>query len=416
MDKNVKAMGLMTQVVKGLLKHGECQTAEQLGDRSKYVGLSDIGKGAECLRSAVAGKVYGSRHSKADDVVDWHKNQEFDKVMEALKKQLILQRGHWFEAGVEKAFEANRTKFFTQLEIDAGVDGVPVLAHLDFVLVGNGAVRVLELKSMANLPEHLYTAYLTQVYGQLGFLAKYWDQPRFSIRDGTGQILHSKLSFPELCKRVFGIDMPESVQEVDLEGWVLALAMSDAKAFGPYKANDTMTRFCEKTAKSIWEKADELCNNNLDLNTVDFCKGFHPLCDFCDHANGCPKFTVHELGDSIYNDILTELEELKSRKAKLVKDIAIQEDQVKDFYVNSGVNGDWLSTGDWRFRFSETAGRKCLDTQALLGELQEVIGEDQIENLIQKHTSQGLPGQRLYISKTKNKTKAEVSAKDMKNE
>ena len=57
MDK--KVMGLMAQVARGLLKHGECQTAEQLGDRSKYVGLSDIGKGAEYLRSAVAGKIFG---------------------------------------------------------------------------------------------------------------------------------------------------------------------------------------------------------------------------------------------------------------------------------------------------------------------------------------------------------------------
>ena len=399
--ENVKAMGLMAQVAKGLLNHGGSATVAQLGDRSLYVGLSDIGKGAECLRAAVAGKVYGSRHPGADDIGVWYRDQEYDKVMDALKKQLILQRGHWFEGGVEKAFEANGAKFFSQLEIDAGFDGVSVLAHLDFVMVGKGAVRVLELKSMANLPEHLYTAYLTQVYGQLGFLAKYWDQPRFSIRDGTGQIIHSKLSFPELCKKVFAIDMPEAVQDVDLEGWVLAVAMSDAKAFGPYKANDTMTRFCEKTAKSIWEKADELRNNNLDLNTVEFCKGFHALCDFCDHANGCPKFTVHELGDSVYNDMLGELEELKSQKAKLLKDIAIQEDQVRDFYVNSGVNGDWLSTGDWRFRFSETAGRKSLDSKALLDELREIVGEDQVENLIQKHSSQGLPGQRLYVSRMK---------------
>ena len=414
--ENIKAMGLMAQVARGLLKHGECRTVDELGDRSLYVGLSDIGKGAECLRAAVAGKVYGSRHPSTDKVMDWYRDQEYDKVTAALKKQLILQRGHWFESGIEKVFVANKAKFFTQLEIDAGFDGVPVLAHLDFVLVGKGAVRVLELKSMANLPEHLYTAYLTQVYGQLGFLAKHWDQPRFSIRDGTGQILHSKLSFPELCKKVFGIDMPEAVRDVDLEGWVLALAMSDAKAFGPYKANDTMTRFCEKIAKSIWEKAGEIRNNNLDLNTVEFCKGFHALCDFCDHAQGCPKFTVHELGDSVYNDILTELDELKSRKAKLTKDIAIQEDQVREFYVNSGVNGDWLSTGDWRFRFSETAGRKSLDTQALLTEIGEIIGEDQVENLIQKHTSQGLPGQRMYISKIKNKTKADISAKEWKNE
>ena len=405
--ENIKAMGLMCQVARGLLKHGECKTVDELGDRSKYVGLSDIGKGTECLRAAVAGKVFGSQHPSADKVTDWYREAEFDKVMEALRKQLILQRGHWFESGIEKVFVANKAKFFTQLEIDAGFDGVPVLAHLDFVLVGKGAVRILELKSMANLPEHLYTAYLTQVYGQLGFLAKYWNEKRFSIRDGTG-----KMSFPELVKNKFGIDMPESVKEVDLEGWVLALAMSDAKAFGPYKANTTMTRFCEKTAKSIWEKSDDIRNKNLDLNTVEFCKGFHPLCSFCDHAEGCPKFTVHELGDSVYNDILTELEKLKLQKGKLAKDIAIAEDQIREFYVNSGVNGDWLSTGDWRFRFTETAGRKSLDTQALLAEVSEVIGEDQVENLIQKHSSQGLPGQRMYISKIKNKTKADISAKE----
>ncbi|MFA7183747.1 MAG: hypothetical protein WC082_02575 [Victivallales bacterium] len=394
---NAKAMGLMSQVARGLLKHGECHTAKQLGDRSKYVGLSDIGKGTECLRSAVAGKVFGNQHPSADKIMNWYRDQEYDKVMAALKKQLILQRGHWFEAGIEQVFEANKAKFFTQLEIDAEFAGVPVLAHLDFVLVGKGAVRILELKSTENLPDNLYASYETQVYGQLGFLSKYWNEKRFSIRDGTG-----KMSFPQLVKQKFGIDMPENILNIDLEGWVLCLSMSDAKAFGPYKPNDTMTRFCEKTAKSIWEKAEEIRNNNLDLNKVEFCKGFHALCDFCDYAVDCPKFTTHELGDSVYNDILTELEELKSRKAKLAKDIAIAEDQVRDFYINSGVNGDWLSTGDWRFRFAETAGRKTLDTQALLDELREFIGDDQVENLIQKHTSQGLPGQRLYVSRVKN--------------
>ena len=206
----------MVQVAKGLLKHGECKTADELGDRSRYVGLSDIGKGAECLRAAVAGKVYGCQHPYADKVMDWYRVGEFEKIMEVLRKQLTLQRGHWFEAGVEKSFEANNAKFFTQLEIDAGFDGVPVLAHLDFVLVGNGAVRILELKSTENIPDNLYTSYETQIYGQLGFLAKYWNEKRFSIRDGTG-----KMTFPELVKQKFGIDMPESVQDVDLEGWVV---------------------------------------------------------------------------------------------------------------------------------------------------------------------------------------------------
>ena len=91
--ENVKAMGLMAQVAKGLLKHGECKTVDELGDRSLYVGLSDIGKGAECMRAAVANKVFGSQHPKADDVGLWYQDQEYDKVTAALKKQLILQRG-----------------------------------------------------------------------------------------------------------------------------------------------------------------------------------------------------------------------------------------------------------------------------------------------------------------------------------
>jgi hypothetical protein len=397
MDK--KVMGLMAQVARGLLKHGECQTAEQLGDRSKYVGLSDIGKGAECLRSAVAGKVFGSRHPKADDVLNWYQEAEFEKVMEALRKQLILQRGHWFETGIEQAFEANQTKFFTQLEIDAGFDGVPVLAHLDFALVGKGAVRVLELKSMAQFPDDLYTAYLTQVYGQLGFLYKYWNKPRFSIRDGTGQILYEKMSFPELVRQKFGIDMPEDIRDVDIEGWVLALSMKDAKAFGPYIPNSTMTRFCEKTARSIWHKADQVRNKKLSLDKVEFVKGFHALCCFCDHAEGCPKFKIHELDNPVYDDILNELDELKQKKVRLCESIGMLEEQVRDYYEKSGVNGDWISTGNWKFRATETAGRKTLDTKVLTAELINILGEAEVITLMDKCTSKGLPGQRLYVNR-----------------
>ena len=393
---NTKEMGLMAQVARGLLKHGECRTVQELGDRSKYVGLSDIGKGAECLRSAVAGKVLGNRHPQSDDVLNWYREAEFDKVMEALRKQLILQRGHWFETGIETAFKANQAKFFTQLEIDAGFNGVPVLAHLDFVLVGKGAVRVLELKSMAQFPDHLYTSYEVQLHGQLGFLHKYWDKPRFSIRDGTG-----KYSFPELVKREFGIDMPESADEADIEGWVLALSMKDAKAFGLYKPNSTMTSFCEKTAKAIWEKADQVRNKKMSLDKVEFVKGFYPLCGYCDHAEACPKFKIHELNDSVYDDILTELDELKQKKIKLCENIGMLEERVRDFYEKSGVNGDWISTGNWKFRASETAGRKTLDTKALTAELIDILGEDQVENLLCKFTEKGLPGQRLYINRNK---------------
>jgi len=136
--ENIKTMGLMSQLAKGLLKHSSSATAAQLGDRSKYVGLSDIGKGAECMRAAVANKAFGNQHPESDDIAIWYGNQEYAKVKTALKKQLILQRGHWLESGVEKAFTANGAKFFSQLEIDASLDGVPVFAHLDFVSASSG--------------------------------------------------------------------------------------------------------------------------------------------------------------------------------------------------------------------------------------------------------------------------------------
>ena len=41
----------------GLQLHRQNQTATHLGDRSQYIGMSDIAKGVECLRAAVAGKL-----------------------------------------------------------------------------------------------------------------------------------------------------------------------------------------------------------------------------------------------------------------------------------------------------------------------------------------------------------------------
>lgn len=46
---------LLSLLKQGLQASGTARTTHSLGDRSKYVGLSDIGKAADCLRAAVAG-------------------------------------------------------------------------------------------------------------------------------------------------------------------------------------------------------------------------------------------------------------------------------------------------------------------------------------------------------------------------
>jgi hypothetical protein len=160
-----------------------------------------------------------------------------------------------------------------------------------------------------------------------------------------------------------------------------------------------MTRFCEKTARSIWHKADQVRNKKLSLDKVEFVKGFHALCCFCDHAEGCPKFKIHELDNPVYDDILNELDELKQKKVRLCESIGMLEEQVRDYYEKSGVNGDWISTGNWKFRATETAGRKTLDTKVLTAELINILGEAEVITLMDKCTSKGLPGQRLYVNR-----------------
>jgi hypothetical protein len=143
---DTKAMGLLAQLTKGLLIHSKRETETQLGDRSQYIGMSDIGKGAECMRAAVANKVYGSNQPSPDDILKWHRDSNYDKIRAALNKELILQRGHWLEGGILSAFEANNTNIIPQLEIATNLPrhqqsendatcGRPVAAHLDFTLV-----------------------------------------------------------------------------------------------------------------------------------------------------------------------------------------------------------------------------------------------------------------------------------------
>jgi hypothetical protein len=148
----------------GLQKSGSIRTAATLGDRSTYIGMSDIGKGVDCLRAAVAGKL--SVQSTAGSC-QFARHQE----QANLQRELRLQRGHWFEAGVLEAFRAAGQPFIHQLTISS-MNDVPVIAHPDFVFAdGTGEIHVVELKSCENIPESAYAAHEVQLFGQMGLMA-----------------------------------------------------------------------------------------------------------------------------------------------------------------------------------------------------------------------------------------------------
>ena len=62
-----------------------------------------------------------------------------------------------------------------QLEINWQHQGVPIKAHLDFVLVWGApvnAIRILEVKSTDKLPASPHDSHLLQLHGQIGLLVK----------------------------------------------------------------------------------------------------------------------------------------------------------------------------------------------------------------------------------------------------
>ncbi len=399
MNDEIKSMGLLAQITKGLLKHSENETVLHLGDRTKYIGMSDIGSGVECLRKAVGNKVGGKKRYDANDVADWFSQKEFQKVEKELSRQLILQRGHWFEHGVLDVLYCNTTNLFSQLEIDVEINNVPMKAHLDFVLVSGGdkpAVRILELKSCDKIPKHLYSSYEIQLYGQIGLLYNFWNDSVFNLKSDSGEVLFEKLSFPEIVQQAFRIKLPEAVKAVDLEGWVLALSMKSARAFGPYLNSEIMTDLCCDTAKKIWHSAQLVKSGELTLNELETCTGFNPLCDFCDFADDCPKFTKVKFDDEACNATLKALNDLKEQKKSLCAEIEHIESQLKEFYSHCQVDENWIDVGEYCFRSVESAGRKSFDKDALKSELMELIGKEEANTLFEKYTETGSPSQRLY--------------------
>jgi len=94
------------------------------------------------------------------------------------------------------------------------------------------------------------------------------------------------------------------------------------------------------------------------------------------------------------------LNELKEQKKELCSDIEQIEQQLKDFYSNCKLQHEWIEVNDFMFRCCESSPRKSFDKDALKSELIELMGEDETNQLFEKHTKNGAATQRLYVKKT----------------
>ncbi|WP_028576713.1 hypothetical protein [Desulfomicrobium escambiense] len=383
-----RSHGLMALLAKGLIESSAQRTASSLGDRSRYIGMSDIGRALECPRAAVGRKLFGH----GDDL---HQHD----LAAVLARQLRLQRGHWFEAGITQVFRQQRLPVIEQLEIVTSHQGVPIRAHLDFVFaseVGQPTVRILELKSCEQIPPTLYSSYETQVYGQVGLLHALWGQPAFGVHveDSHGK---AGLTFPQICRAKLGIEMPAHPSTVDIEAWVLCLSMSDANAFGPYLPDDTMLGLCLKAAEDLWNDVEASRDKGADLDDLPTAQGFHPLCSWCEFNADCPKFDG--LDQPQWSDTLDLLKDLKARQGEFEVEISEIEEGLRTAYALSDVGGSWINAGSHRFRVSAQNGRRTLNKEQLRLELSTVLGEEKADAIIARCEWEGKPFDRLTISR-----------------
>ena len=125
---------------------------ENLGDRSKYIGSSDIGG---CLRKAYLDKI-----SEA----------EYD-----LATLIRFQRGHLSEGIVETMLEG--LKLQKQAEFATNFEGFELKSHIDFLLEDRNEFVVVEAKSVQSEIDAAYPSWVLQVQYQLNLLKRNTHKP-----------------------------------------------------------------------------------------------------------------------------------------------------------------------------------------------------------------------------------------------
>ena len=379
--RNTGAEGLLGILCCGLEWYAEQRTALLLGDRSRYVGMSDIAKMLDCPRAALAAKLYTPAPQN---------------TAEALKCQITLQRGHWFETGIHQALMGYGLSPLSQLEIELMHGDVLLKAHLDFTLIATQpqpTVRILEVKSTVRLPTTLSESYAMQISGQTALLKAYWNHPVFNLVLDTGEVLHHR-TFPEICNECLGVSLPEA-SACDIQGWMVCLSMCDAKVFGPFLPEDTDVARCLGMASEFWETMNDLRENKVNLNAVPTAQGLAPLCPSCFWKDDCPRFKGSSHPE--WEAALAQLINMKIQKKALEEEIGELESRLKVAYqLSHTVRGEWINTGKHTFRVIPQNGRVTLDRKRLNEELETLLGEQEAQMLMARCEKQGAPFERLY--------------------
>ena len=147
---------LDTYIEMNLPKVLQQYTTDSLGDRSKYIGASDI---SGCLRNSFISKK--------------------EKVKHSIEKLIVFQRGHLTEQIVELMISG--TNYSKQVELcSKAYNGFDIKAHLDFTIESSKRAVVLEVKSTSTPVDEPYESWILQIQLQMGLLQKRFPNKKVS--------------------------------------------------------------------------------------------------------------------------------------------------------------------------------------------------------------------------------------------
>jgi len=313
----------------GLAKAQQYNTAQTLGDRSQYIGASDLG---QCPRKAVLSKTT----PKEPD----------------LASLIRFERGHLVEeilAGAMQAYKPDR-----QVELEADVPYcpecrcwttqpasgpmycpdcghpmrlLPLKAHCDFVFTDD---LILECKSSQTT----------------------------EIRDSWRTQLQTQMLLYEHCTG-------RSPQGCIL---VIDLARGEINIAGPYVSDPVLVPDIIQRGIEIWEGVVAASFISDPENALDIKTEAGPLCGFCGYLASCPAFQGGELPNGLVGFFEEYLEACKAEK-----EAKAQKDALRDQALAILAPGKYMA-GDLRVSLSER-GRTGTDMKSVADLLAE-LGQD----------------------------------------
>lgn len=238
------------------------ETKNTLGDRNTYIGASDIGG---CPYKVIKSK----------------KNPQ----LVSLKQNIIFQRGHLAETLVRKMFTG--LKIVEQYEATGDFGDIPIIAHIDMLLIDKNKTIILEIKTVSAPIDEPYESWVFQVQLQMGLMMQ---------------------------------------TEKNIEAYILAIDVNTGwlKAF-KIEFDDYLFETCLSKAQHIEDAMLGKCEPKAIIQFY---------CSTCPYKMECPK--QGKFAEDMPHDVAEDIAFIKEA-ALQNKEAKLRKNRVRDYMVSMGI-------------------------------------------------------------------------------